>query len=219
MTRPRSPLPDEEDDLYSYFNKSVSAVQDHADHFEQEYARPALRAVQEFFDEHAITATFIVILSFLSFIPVASFLGLSLFAVASITILAVASAIIISAGIVLTLLTILVLTLLAALAASAVLTLSGISLYSFASLLNEVRTNGRTGISKWIGRMSDLLFGNLPTQFSTPSSDRQDAWIDEELEDVEVKVEPVVKDEDDDTPLFGYEQDPSTSELRPRILG
>ncbi|GLB39798.1 hypothetical protein LshimejAT787_0703080 [Lyophyllum shimeji] len=221
MARSRSRLEngDHDDDLYAYFNKSVTAVQAHADHFEQEYARPALRTSQEFFDERPIAATFIVIFSFLSFIPVASFLGLSLFAVASITIIALTSTIIASATVVLTLLSLLILTLMMTLAASAVLTLSGISLYSFWSLANLVREHGRTGISRWMEHMSTCIFGDLSTPYSSPRlreiHDHDAEWSDSEdaPNESDVKLEPL------DIPYHGSEPDTPVNEDEPTTFG
>ncbi|KAF5384135.1 hypothetical protein D9615_003354 [Tricholomella constricta] len=222
MTRSGSRLPgrddDDDDDLYSYFNKSVSAVQAHADHFEQEYARPALRTSQAFFDDRPIAATFIVIFVFLSFLPVVFFLGLSLFAVASFTIIALTSTVIASATVVLTLLSLLVLTLLITLVSSAFLTLSGVSLYASVSLLSLVRKHGRLGVSKWAEHMSNFLVGSRPVQLpsrtepglglslgsgfgSTPRVHAHEEWTDSDADgqhEVVVKVEVKQEEPEDE---------------------
>ncbi|KAG6874606.1 hypothetical protein C0993_000189, partial [Termitomyces sp. T159_Od127] len=49
-----------------------------------------------------------------------------------------------------------------ALASSAFLTISGISIYSLASLLSFLRAHGGHGVSLWIDQMSELIFGPLP---------------------------------------------------------
>lgn len=75
MTHTQHQAVQDNDELYSYFNSSVSAVQAHADRyssivvesltqvwltgvgrFEQDYARPALKISQAFFDERPIAA-------------------------------------------------------------------------------------------------------------------------------------------------------------------
>ncbi|KAG6906003.1 hypothetical protein DXG01_016355 [Tephrocybe rancida] len=195
-------LPDEDDDIYSYFNKSVSAVQMHADHFEQEYARPALRASQAFFDQRPIAATFVAVFVLLSAVPVLTFLGLALFAVTLFVIIALTSTVILSSMVVFSLLSLLILTLLITLASAAFLTLSGISIYVFASFLNLVRIHGSPGVALWMDQVSNILFGPAPAQHSPQTaldgrllaaSDDAD-WSDTEdnpdQQEIETKQEP-----------------------------
>ncbi|KAG6902716.1 hypothetical protein C0995_012380 [Termitomyces sp. Mi166 len=213
MSQVEFPDDDEDDDMYSYFNKSISAVQEHADHFEQVYARPALRTSQAFFDEHPIAATFIAIFVFLSIVPVATFLGLSLFAVVSFSIVALTSTAILSATVVLLLLSLLVLTLLITFASSAFLTISGISIYSFASLLSLLRVHGNTGVSLWIDQMSELIFATSPVppephpndrdERSLPLDEHETQWSDNQ--DAADEHGPEVKREEPKTPSPSHE--------------
>ncbi|KAG5639771.1 hypothetical protein H0H81_000051 [Sphagnurus paluster] len=200
VSRPRSRLQEEDDDLYSYFNKSVSAVQAHADHFEQEYARPALRTSQAFFDERPIAADFFICKEN-AVIHNSTSRGLSIFAVTSFTIMALTSTVIASATVVLTLLSLLVLTLLITLVSAGFLTLSGVSIYSFASLLGFVHTDGRQGVSKWMQHMSDFLLGSISVMGS-PRDQRDTEWTDDEGHEhefddgLELDLEPDVKQEE-----------------------
>ncbi|KAG6845117.1 hypothetical protein H0H87_000544 [Tephrocybe sp. NHM501043] len=214
----RVELMDEDDDIYSYFNKSVSAVQVHADHFEQEYARPALRTSQAFFDRRPIVATFIAIFVFLSVLPAVTFLGLALFAVTSFTIIALTSTVILSATVVLTLLSLLILTLLITLASATFLTVAGVSIYAFASLLNLVRLHGNLGIGIWMDQMSDFVFGEYPVQHSPQStlderecpSPAANGHNDAEWTDTEDNPDPHDRNDEFESGEKRHEEEPDT---------
>ncbi|RDB17123.1 hypothetical protein Hypma_001655 [Hypsizygus marmoreus] len=176
MARAPSPaVQDDGDNLYSYFNKSVSAVQTHADQFEHDYARPALRTSQVFFDERPIAATFLAIFSVLSFLPVVSFIAFSVFFVVSFAVIALTCAFLASVTVVLTLLSLLVLTLLATTLSSAFLTSTALSLYSFTRLFSLVREHGRAGAFEWIEEMKGAIFSNLPIQVDAPRPEEREA--------------------------------------------
>jgi len=142
-------LQSRQEDLSSSFNRSASAVQTYADKFEHEYARPALRVSQAFFDEHPVTATFIAIFSFLSFVPVLSFLGFSAFILLSFTLVALSSALLTGAVIILGSLACLLFTLFIITCISGFLTTLCVAGYTLLRLATLVRSDGGDGAAEW----------------------------------------------------------------------
>ncbi|KAJ7151388.1 hypothetical protein C8R43DRAFT_1005003 [Mycena crocata] len=144
-----SQTPTAKEQLSAHFNKSATAVRAYADQFEESYARPALKTTTAFFDEHPIASTFIAIFSALAFIPVITFLVLSLFTVISLSFLALCCAFVVSSAIVLFFLSILVLSLAIAFFASGFFTVLAISTYLAYRFFTLVRADGREGVSSW----------------------------------------------------------------------
>ncbi|KIK93627.1 hypothetical protein PAXRUDRAFT_828787 [Paxillus rubicundulus Ve08.2h10] len=84
--------PDMQENLASYFQRSVTTVRQYADLIEHNYARPALYHIAWRFQMNPITMTFLSIFCSLSALPLLSFIGLSVFAISSIASLAFISA-------------------------------------------------------------------------------------------------------------------------------
>ncbi|KAF9467166.1 hypothetical protein BDZ94DRAFT_56973 [Collybia nuda] len=190
MFRGRSPHPQndgDDNDLYSYFNRSVSAVQAHADYFEEDYARPALRTSQAFFDERPIAAvrTFIATFSLLSFFPIVSFVGFSIFSVASFTIVALTCAFLASITVVLGFLSILVLFLLVTLCSSVFLTCSVVFVYTSIRFVILVRAHGGAGLSEWLVETKARIFNVLPD--ASPRLDNYDTLDYDTLGELELE--------------------------------
>jgi len=153
-----------QDELRSYFDKSASQVRVYADHFEQTYARPAIKTSTSFFNEYPLSTTFIAIFSLFSFIPVAVFIGLSLFTVVSFALIALTSAFVASSVVVLSLLSILISILLAVSFISALLTVVTISAYFMFRLAILVRANGPSGVSDWAVETRGRFSSSRPTK-------------------------------------------------------
>ncbi|KAG6819696.1 hypothetical protein H0H93_009490 [Arthromyces matolae] len=186
----RVELPDESEDIYSYFNKSVSAVQEHADHFEEIYARPALRTSQAFFDDRPISARAVIICCRLVRYRRTD-LGRHTFFDRGFVITSVPNCLLITFS------------------SSAFLTITGICTYSFASLLNHLRIHGSPGISLWMDRMIELFFGTFldsPQPGIYPNDERSssmhlppDGEGEGEWTDTENTVDqPNIENEDDE---------------------
>ncbi|TFK75622.1 hypothetical protein BDN72DRAFT_892129 [Pluteus cervinus] len=144
-----SPLLNQNEDLSSYFNRSASAVQVYADKFERQYARPALRVSQAFFDEHPVPATFIAIFSILSFLPVLTFIGLSALVLFVVTITGFVSSLCTSAVFILAFFVFLFFTLLVIMCISGLFTALAVGGYTLLRLATLVRHDGREGVAEW----------------------------------------------------------------------
>ncbi|KAF8645815.1 hypothetical protein AX16_007558 [Volvariella volvacea WC 439] len=156
-TNPDSPVPNHQEDLSSYFNRSASAVQAYADRFEHEYARPALQASQAFYAEQPITALFVAVFSILSILPVLTFIGFSIFVFLFTFVVAILSAICISSGICIASFFFLLFTLFAVLCISIFITLLALLAYTTYRLAVLVRQGGREGVSEWAHETKDSL--------------------------------------------------------------
>ncbi|KAH7925351.1 hypothetical protein BV22DRAFT_1195251 [Leucogyrophana mollusca] len=140
---------DAQEHLSSYFEKSASIVRQYADNFEHNYARPAMDYCIERFQAQPVTITFLTIFCVLSFLPVLSFIGISIFVVSFFTFTALACAFIASAIAETMFVAILVSTLGALFLVSILLT--ALALFSYLSLRLGVlvRADGRSGITEW----------------------------------------------------------------------
>jgi len=142
-------LEDTQRDLVSYFDKSATVVRNNFEWFERQFGKPALAYSLASFDAHPFATTFLAIFSFLSFLPIISFLGFSLFVIASITFLASALSFVIIAlveGVLVTILSVTLLCLLIVALISTPLALSGYLAFRF---VTHVRNDGRAGASQW----------------------------------------------------------------------
>ncbi|KAI6011128.1 hypothetical protein EDC04DRAFT_2767040 [Pisolithus marmoratus] len=113
---------------------------------EQRYARPALVLGIRNFRKKPITMTFVAILSSLAILPVLSFVGISIFVIASIIFLAAASAIIacLVAG------------------SRSLSTIFFLSMYSVFRFILLVRSNGRSGFLEWAMETRQHLLSTRP---------------------------------------------------------
>jgi len=143
-------LEDTQRDLASYFDKSAAVVRSNFAWFERQFGKPALAYSLASFDAHPFTTTFLAIFSFLSFLPIISFLGLSLFVIASITFLAFALSFIIIALVEGVLVTILVVTLICLLIVALISTPLALSGYLTFRFVTHLRSDGRAGASQWV---------------------------------------------------------------------
>ncbi|KAJ6590966.1 hypothetical protein DFH09DRAFT_191064 [Mycena vulgaris] len=141
--------PSAKEQLAAHFDKSAAAVRVYADQFEASYARPALKTATSFFDEYPVSSTFIAIFCSLAFLPVITFLALSLFTIVAFSFLALCCAFVASSIVVLTFLSILVLILVATFFSSGFFTVLAISTYLAYRFVTLVRSNGRNGVSNW----------------------------------------------------------------------
>ncbi|KAF7329724.1 hypothetical protein MKEN_00235700 [Mycena kentingensis (nom. inval.)] len=135
--------------LATSFDKSAAAVRAYADQFEKDYGRPALQTSTTYFEQYPITTTFVAVFGVLSFVPVASFLSLSVFAIVSISFLALSCALISSAAVILFFLSILVFCLFTALFFAGCITITLFTSYVGYRLVILIRSGGREGVSTW----------------------------------------------------------------------
>ncbi|KAM6501125.1 hypothetical protein JOM56_004139 [Amanita muscaria] len=146
-----------QDDLAAYFKNSVSTVHLYADNFEHDVVKPAFASSHMFFKERPITATFVAIFSLLSFLPVLSFVGTSLFVAVAVVTFALL-AIVLACG--LALIAFLSF-LLFALFVNFFTALFITGLVTFAYLLLRlamlVREQGSAGVSHWVAEIQDFL--------------------------------------------------------------
>jgi hypothetical protein len=148
---------EQQGDLASYFNKSVSAVQLYADHFEHDVVRPAFASSNLFFRERPITATFAATFSLLSFIPVLSFVGASIFATVAVVLVALLAVVLACGMALIAFLSLLLFALcvnfFVALSFTSLVTLS----YALLRLAMLVRERGSAGISHWIAEIQGFI--------------------------------------------------------------
>ncbi|KAK2460803.1 hypothetical protein APHAL10511_007273 [Amanita phalloides] len=148
-----------QDDLAAYFNKSTSAVQFYADHFEHDVVRPAFANSHLFFKERPITATLVAIFSLLSFVPVLVFISASLFSIATVVLVALFGAVLVSGAAIITFLSILLFALFINLFTALFFT----GLITFAYVLIRlailVRERGTDGISGWVIELQEFALG------------------------------------------------------------
>jgi len=205
-----------QEDLSYSFNRSASAVQTYADKFEHEYARPALRVSQAFFDEHPVTATFIAIFSFLSFVPVLSFLGFSAFILLSFTLVALSSALLTAAVIVLGSLACLLFTLFIITCISAFLTSLCVAGYTLLRLATLVRSDGGDGAAEWarearghIAHARSRIMRGIPLRQRARQRDAQQQPRQQQQQQQNEQVENVTaRVGKDRAPPFGQELEP-----------
>lgn len=136
-------------DLASYFDKSAAVVRSNFAWFERQFAKPAIVYSVASFEAHPFMSTFLAIFTFLSLLPIISFLGFSLFVVASITFIASALSFILIAIIEAILVTILAVILTCLFIVALIATPTTLSGYLAFTFVTHVRSNGRAGASQW----------------------------------------------------------------------
>jgi len=168
-----------------------------------------------FFDEHPVTATFIAIFSFLSFVPVLSFLGFSAFILLSFTIVALSSALLTAAVIILGFLACLLFTLFIITWISAFLTTLCVAGYTLLRLATLVRSDGGDGAAEWaretkghIAHASSRIMRGIPLRQRARQREtqqrpqQQQQQQNEQVENVTARVGK------DRAPPFGHELEP-----------
>ncbi|KAI6000273.1 hypothetical protein EDC04DRAFT_2791607 [Pisolithus marmoratus] len=163
-----------------YFEKCAELVQRYAD--VQRYARPALVLGIRNFRKKPITMTFVAILSSLAILPILSFVGISIFVIASIIFLAAASAIIACLVAESIIVSIGICTLCSLVLVAVFSTVFFLSMYSVFRFILLVRSNGRSGFSEWAMETRQHLLPTRPVE-ECDRPDRPDVAINDHLSD------------------------------------
>ncbi|KAJ7052801.1 hypothetical protein C8F01DRAFT_1261582 [Mycena amicta] len=189
------------------FDKSATAVRAYVDQFEKDYGRPALHSATTYFEAYPLTSTFVAIFGAFSFIPVATFLVLSLFVVLSISFLAFSCAFILSSAIVLFFLSILVLSLCTAFFFAGCISLILLSTYVGFRLFTLIRSDGRDGISTWaVETKSRFVYPQPNRGVAREASDGSAVVVESEPDaDPDVKPPPEAADSDNTVKQEGYD--------------
>ncbi|KAF9475618.1 hypothetical protein BDN70DRAFT_883500 [Pholiota conissans] len=149
----------DKEELSLQFDRSITFVRSYTLSIERDYARPLLKFCYAFVERRPISAVFIGFFSFLSFLPIISFIGISLFTTVIFTVVALGAALVVSAGIVLGQLAVLFIILTATFFTSICLSLMTISTFLFFRLIIFIRREGSRGLSLWLNEIQALAMG------------------------------------------------------------
>ncbi|KIM47885.1 hypothetical protein M413DRAFT_439566 [Hebeloma cylindrosporum] len=161
----------QKDELSTQFDRSISIVRDYTNRFEHDYARPVLNSSWAFFDKRPISAVFIAFFSLLSFVPIITFLGTSIFVIAAFTTVALSGAAIAAFVVILGFLAVLVSILAAAFFTSITLTVLVVSAYILVRFAILVRREGASGIADWASETKRQFNGRWQNGFDHTPSD------------------------------------------------
>ncbi|KAJ3515281.1 hypothetical protein NLJ89_g1853 [Agrocybe chaxingu] len=144
-------------ELATQFDKSISLVKAYTSRFERDFARPAIKTSGVFFERRPISAVFLGFFLSLSFLPVISFIGISVFTVVSFLTVAFGAALVSAFLVILGCFAVLASVLLAALFTSGFLTAGTVFTFLFARFAVSVRRSGVSGISEWANETKSRL--------------------------------------------------------------
>ncbi|KAL0067436.1 hypothetical protein AAF712_005423 [Marasmius tenuissimus] len=180
----------EQDELASYFDRSVTSVQGYINRFESEYARPALKASKTHFDQFPVSSLFLLSFVALSLLPILIFLGVVLFSVGGLVSIAVGLVLGISIGLVLVLGSILLLTLFINICIALFITGLLLMVHLLARLFKLVSRYGLGGVNVWLAETSNRatqswngLLGFLHNGPSGSDSPKSTMMVDDQSSD------------------------------------
>ncbi|THH12650.1 hypothetical protein EW146_g7499 [Bondarzewia mesenterica] len=166
-----------QDDLSAYFVKSATVVRHVSERVEEVYLRPGIEFAHASFTAHPIAAVFVATFTTLSFLPIATFIVFSLFAVASVVFLAICVAFTVSAFAISLFVAILLVVLTTTFFISVFLTTSGLALYLSSRLFVHLRSSGLQGFYTWAGEARKTLFQSQPSQVAEDSDSEDSAVV------------------------------------------
>ncbi|THH02026.1 hypothetical protein EW026_g759 [Hermanssonia centrifuga] len=164
------------EDLQSYFEKSAAIVRRVVDRAEIAYVRPGIKNVAESFEKRPLLSSFVAVFVFLSFLPIISFVGFSLFVIGTFTFLGLAGAFAASTVVVLVSGFVLACTLAFLLLIAFFLSSALLVGFLTTRLLLLVRTDGpRTGVTEWTKETKTRLYrGDIDSPSHGPSNETEE---------------------------------------------
>ncbi|CAA7259931.1 unnamed protein product [Cyclocybe aegerita] len=148
-------------ELATQFDRSISLVKAYTSRFEQDYARPAIKTSGVFYERRPISAVFLGFFLSLSFLPVISFIGISVFTIVSFLTVAFGAALVSAFMVILGCFAVLASVLLATFFTSGFLTAGTVFTFLFARFAISVRRSGVSGFSEWANETKGRL-GRTP---------------------------------------------------------
>ncbi|TCD67373.1 hypothetical protein EIP91_010193 [Steccherinum ochraceum] len=177
--------------LSSYFERSATLVTRACDRLDKSYVQPGVTLVVKSFAENPVRSTFLTTFAVLSFLPVLSFLGFSLFALGTCTFLALGAALVVSAAAIAFVGFWLLLTLTLLLFVSFFLTNAVVGTYLLLRYVKLVRTGGpRAGSLEWAREVKRRARGEDQLQDVREVKAEPESEDSEKLQDAEDQVSP-----------------------------
>jgi len=189
------------DQLHSYFERSAAAVTQTFDRLDKKYIQPGMTKATQSFVDSPIRSTFLAIFAALSFLPLLSFIGFSLFVLGACTFIALSVALVVSSAAIAFIGFWLAITLVALFLVSFFLTNTMIGAYLFLRYVTLVRANGpRTGSVEFVQELKSRVRGR--TGRPAPAIDTQEIQQKDEQQDDAKSDGSAV---DDNTVIIGEE--------------
>ncbi|OBZ66938.1 hypothetical protein A0H81_13265 [Grifola frondosa] len=152
-------------DLLSYFDKSAMVVHQSFQRFEQGYARPGMSLLVKSFQTRPVRSTFLAVFAILSLLPLLSFIGFSLFILASFVFFSLAGALLAASIVIMLSGVLLGCTLMILFFISIPLTAFALGAFIAFRLAVRVRSDGyRAGVGGWAQETKNQFYRTAPEE-------------------------------------------------------